>query len=167
MYFHKTNNLKRQFYLLDKHDVNYTNCNEHLDYLNERDHIDKKSKDILFWIYNADWTGLCIFRSRKRFKEVVLKKHRDWLDTEAGTVYKYQKAVVYWENELGKKWNDHSIDRDHMSLAKEHITENCPLEEFLIETKAENTVNGHWRQFLKWLRQEENIVRMNQLKKNI
>jgi len=48
MHFPETNNVKRLFYLLDKHDVNFANCNEHLDYLNEREHIDKKSKDILF-----------------------------------------------------------------------------------------------------------------------
>jgi len=65
------------------------------------------------------------------------------------------------------KWNNDSIDRDHVSLAKEHITENCPLVEFLIEMGAENCINGYWRQFLKWLRQEDNIVCMNQLKERI
>ena len=167
MYFHETINVKRLFYLLDEHDVNYTNCKDHLAYLNERVYIDKQMKDILCGIYNADWRGSCISRSRKRFKEIVLQKHRAWLNTKAGTFYKYKKAVVYWENELGMKWDDDRIDRDNVSVAKEHVMENCSLAEFLIEMKDKDTVNGHWRQFLKWLRQEENIVSMNQLKERI
>ena len=86
------------------------------------------------------------FLQQKEVQRSCPEKHRAWLDTEAGTVYKYQIAVVCWEHELGMKWNNDSIDRDHVSLAKEHITENCPLAEFLIEMKAENTVNGHWRE---------------------
>ena len=38
-----------------------------------------------------------------------------------------------------------TIDRDHVSLVKEHVTENCSLAEFLIEMKDKDTVNGHWR----------------------
>jgi len=107
------------------------------------------------------------FLQEKEVRRSCSKKHRAWLDTEAWTVYKYQRAVVYWENELGIKWDDESIERDHIGLAKENITENCPLAEFLIETKAENAVNEHSRLFIKWLRQEENIVCMNQLKERI
>jgi len=105
--------MKRLFYLLDEHDVNYPNCEDHLAYLNERVHIDKQMKDILFGIYNPDWRGSCISCSRKRFKEIILQKHRAWLNTEAETIYKYQKSGGLLENELRMKWDDDRIDRDH------------------------------------------------------
>ena len=107
-----------------------------------------------------DLAFLAVGRGSKKlfFKNIVLGEM---------TVYKYQRSVVYWENELGIKWDDDRIDRDHVSLAKEHITENCSLAKFLIEMKDEDTANGHWGQFLKWLRQEENIVSMHQLKERI
>jgi len=166
MYFQETNNVKRLFYLLDKHDVGYKNCSKHLAYLDDHEHFDKKSKDVLFAIYNSDWTGTCISRSRARFKSIVLNKHRAWLETQAGTVYKYQKAVVYWENELGLKWVD-DFDRDHVSLASEHVSDDWPLAEFLIAMKGEDTVRCHWRQFIKWLCQEQDIWCINQLKERI
>ena len=45
------------------------------------------------------------------------------------------------------KWDDDRIDRDHVSLAKDHITEDYPLAKFLIEMKNKDTIDGHWRYF--------------------
>jgi len=100
MYFHETNNVKRLLHLFDKHDVGYKNCSKHLAYLDEHEHFDKKSKDILFAIYNSDWTGTCISRSRERFKTIVLQKHRAWLETKVGTVYVERQ---HEEGEVGSK----------------------------------------------------------------
>ena len=65
------------------------------------------------------------------------------------------------------KWDDDRIDRDYVSLAKDHITDDCPLAEFLIKMKNKDIIDGHWRYFFKWLDREEDIEHFNQLKQRI
>ena len=65
------------------------------------------------------------------------------------------------------KWDDGCIDKDHVSLAKDHIAEGCPLAKFLIKMKNKDTIDGHWRYFFKWLDREKGIKRFNQLKQRI
>ena len=54
-----------------------------------------------------------------------------------------------------------------MSLASEHVSDDWPLAEFLIAMKGEDTVRCHWRQFIKWSCQEQDIWCINQLKERI